>query len=205
MKPTTLLAALALAASFTAAAAPALAADPAAERVEQFNRALLDTMKQGKALGASGRFRKLQPAVEQAFDLPTMTRVAVGPSWSTLSAADQEKLTAAFSRMSAATWAHNFDDYSGETFKLGAVSTNAAGDKLVRDQLIQKGGEPVNLNYRMRQAAGGGWRIVDVFYNGSISSLATQRADFAGALAAGGAPALIKKLDAQTDTLVHGK
>ena len=189
-----------------AAAAPsvALAADPAADRVDAFNKALLDTMKQGKTLGAQGRFRKLQPAVEQAFDLPTMTRVAVGPSWSTLSPADQAKLTASFTRMSVATWAHNFDDYSGESFKLGAVSTNASGDKLVRDQLVQKGGDPVNLNYRMRET-GGTWKIVDVFYNGSISSIATQRSDFASALSAGGAPALIKKLDTQADTLLKGK
>lgn len=203
MKPAPLLAAL-LATAPLAAALPAWAADPAAERVEAFNRALLDTMKQGKSLGAQGRFRKLQPAVEQAFDLPTMTRVAVGPTWPSIAPADQEKLVAAFSRMSAATWAHNFDDYSGETFKLGAISANASGDKLVRDQLIQKGGEPVNLNYRMRQTPGG-WKIVDVFYNGSISSLATQRSDFAAALQAGGAAALVKKLDAQTETLLKGK
>ncbi len=201
MKP----AALPLALLFAAAApAAALAADPAADRVDAFNHALLDTMKQGKALGATGRFRRLQPAVEQAFDLPTMTRVAVGPAWSTLSPADQEKLVTAFGRMSAATWAHNFDDYSGETFKLGAVSSNASGDKLVRDQLVQKGGDPVSLNYRMRNS-GGGWKIVDVFYNGSISSIATQRSDFASTLSNGGAPALIKKLDAQTDTLLKGK
>ena len=201
MKPAALSLALVLSAALPTAA---LAADPAADRVDAFNRALLDTMKQGKTLGAQGRFRKLEPAVEQAFDLPTMTRVAVGPTWPTLSAGDQDKLTTAFTRMSVATWAHNFDDYSGETFKLGAVSSNASGDKLVRDQLVQKSGDPVNLNYRMRNS-GGGWKVVDVFYNGSISSIATQRADFASALSSGGAPALIKKLDAQTDTLLKGK
>ena len=205
MKPAQLLAALLIAAPLAGALpAAAWAADPAADRIDAFNHALLDTMKQGKSLGAQGRYKRLQPAVEQAFDLPTMTRVAVGPSWSTLSPGDQDKLVAAFTRMSVATWAHNFDDYSGETFKLGAVSANASGDKLVRDQLIQKGGDPVNLNYRMRQTAGG-WKIVDVFYNGSISSIATQRSDFASALSAGGAPALIKKLDAQSDSLLKAK
>ena len=205
MKPAPILAALLLASPLAAALpAPARAADPAAERVDAFNRALLDTMKQGKTLGAQGRYKKLQPAVEQAFDLPTMTRIAVGPTWSTLSPGDQDRLVAAFTRMSVATWAHNFDDYGGESFKLGAVSANASGDRLVRDQIVQKGGDPVNLNYRMRQTAGG-WKIVDVFYNGAISSIATQRSDFAASLQAGGAPALIRKLDAQADTLLKGK
>ena len=205
MKTRPLLALLA-AAPLAAALAPAAAraADPAADRVESFNRALLDTMKQGRSLGAQGRYKKLEPAVEQAFDLPTMTRVAVGPAWSGLSPSDQERLVTAFRRMSVATWAHNFDDYSGETFRLGAVSANASGDKLVRDQLVQKGGDPVVLNYRMRQTPAG-WKIVDVFYNGAISSIATQRSDFAASLQAGGAPALIKKLDAQADTLLKGK
>ena len=45
---------------------------------------------------------------------------------------------------------------------------------------------------------------MDVFYNGAISQLATQRADFASTLSAGGAPALVKKLDAKTEALLHG-
>ena len=196
---------LALAALLLVTPAVAHAADPAAERVETFNRALLETMKQGKALGAEGRFKKLNPAVQAAFDLPTMTRFAVGPSWSTISAGDQEKLVKAFTRISVANWAHNFDDYDGESFKVGAVDTRGA-DKLVRSQIVSKKAAPVSLNYRMREAAdGGGWKIVDVFYNGSISSLATQRSDFASTLASGGAPALLKKLDAQAETLMKGK
>ena len=76
-------------------------------------------------------------------------------------------------------------------------------DKIVTDTLTSRTGSPTVLRWRMRQA-GGRWKIVDVFYNGAISQLATQRADFQSTLSAGGAPALVKKLDAKTDALLHG-
>ena len=53
-------------------------------------------MKAGKSLGADGRARKLTPAVERAFDLPTMTRFAVGSAWSSYSSSDQAALIKAF-------------------------------------------------------------------------------------------------------------
>ena len=53
------------------------------------------------------------------------------------------------------------------------------------------------------QQSGGRWKIIDVYFNGSISELAQQSADFASTLAAGGAPALAKKLNAQADTLLR--
>ena len=63
------------------------------------------------------------------------------------------------------------------------------------------GGDDVTLNYRMRQA-GDAWKVIDVYYNGSISQLTTQRSDFASSLASGGAKALIAKLDAQSEKLL---
>src|SRR5215469_3263337 len=88
-----------LAASVPAAIAFAQASDPAANQVESFDGALLDVMKQAKSLGVEGRYRKLEPAVQSAFDLPTMTRFAVGPKWASLSAADQAALVKAFTRL----------------------------------------------------------------------------------------------------------
>ena len=80
-----------------AAAVPALvqaqAADPAAAQIDAFHDALLNLMKQGKSLGAQGRYRQIEPAVQRAFDLPAMTRFAVGPKWA--SATPQQQATGA--------------------------------------------------------------------------------------------------------------
>jgi phospholipid transport system substrate-binding protein len=55
--------------------------------------------------------------------------------------------------------------------------------------------------YRMRDT-GSGWKVIDVYYNGGISQVATQRSDFASTLSSGGAKALVAKLDSLTDKLL---
>src|SRR5215467_587742 len=101
----------------TLAPAPALAAaDPAAAQIETFNNSLLEAMKSGKSLGLQGRYRKLQPAIERTFDIPTMIRFAVGPGWPQIPAAQQQALTNSFLRLTIASYAKNFDSYSGQRF-----------------------------------------------------------------------------------------
>src|SRR5579872_1029780 len=105
--------------------------EPAAAQVDAFDRALLDTMKDGKSLGAAGRYRKLAPAIQRAFDLSTMTKFSVGPAWATMSDADQKALIDAFSKLSIASWAHNFSDYSGQHFQLNPAVQTRGPDKMV--------------------------------------------------------------------------
>jgi phospholipid transport system substrate-binding protein len=185
------------------AMAPALAqaSDPAAQAVDGLDRALLDSMKQAKTLGVQGRFQKMESAVRSTYDLQAMMRVATGAYWAKMSPADQTALVTAFGRFSAATYARNFDDYSGQKFVLTGVDTRLP-DKLVRTALVLPSAASINLVYRMRQTDGR-WRIVDVFYNGTISQLAQQASDFSGTLSAGGPPALIKKLNDKTERLLH--
>jgi phospholipid transport system substrate-binding protein len=199
LKPMAVLAACAV------LAAPALSraaqTDPAAMTVDTFDHTLIDVMKEGPALGAKGRYRKLEPAVQEAFDLPLMTRFAVGPSWNAMSASDRENLIKAFTRLTAASYAHNFDRYGGERFDVSPTVQTRGPDKIVRTKLAPPGRAPVDLIYRMRSGPGG-WKIVDVYY-GAISQLTTRRSDFAAPLANGGAKGLIAHLEAASDKLMR--
>jgi len=177
---------------------PAARADPAASQIEALDAALISTMKAAKTLGVQGRFRQLEPVVARTFDIPKLTRIAVGPTWTTIPAGQQQALVSAFARLTAASYAHNFDGYSGEKFDLDPNVLTRGPDKLVTTHLTSPGHAPVTLGYRM-QESGGGWKIVDVLYNGAISQLTTRRSDFAATLAQGGAPALIAHLNALAD------
>jgi phospholipid transport system substrate-binding protein len=77
-----------------------------------FYDALLDVMKRAKVLGIKGRYDALAPVVEATFDLPAMTRIAVGPRWTSLPKDVQSALVDAFSRMTIATYASRFDGYA---------------------------------------------------------------------------------------------
>ena len=193
-----IMAIFALAPAYADSTAPS---DPAAATIATFYAALTDTMKHGKELGAEGRFQKLAPAVDAAFNLPLMVQFAVGPSWSTMSPAERDALIAAFRRYTVADYAHNFDSYSGEKFTIDPNVVVRGADHIVQTTLTPAKGDVVTLNYRMRQA-GQSWKIVDVFLAGYVSELSTRRSDYASTLASGGASALVKKLNALSNNLM---
>ena len=178
------------------AAATAQAADPAIAPVEALDAGLIATMKTGQRAGIKARGGVIAPVVDRTFDLPLMTRLAVGSAWNGFAPADQTALVAAFRRLTVAQYASNFDGYMGQSFKVDPRVESRGGDKLVRTSLTSAVDEPVSIAYRLRQS-GNGWRIIDVFYKNEISQLATRRSDFTRMLGVGGAKALIANIDAQ--------
>jgi phospholipid transport system substrate-binding protein len=52
---------------------------------------------------------------------------------------------------------------------------------MVHSQIIKANGEPVKVDYVMRRN-GEGWLISDIYLDGTISDVATRRAEFAAIL-----------------------
>ena len=167
--------------------------DPARTIVQALDDGLIAIMKAKGTVRS--RSMAIGPIIDRAFDLPLMTRLAVGPSWTTTPPADQQALVAAFRRMTVAQYATNFDSWSGERFAIAPQIDARGGDRLVRTTLTTPGKADIPISYRLR-ASGGDWKIIDVFYRNSISQIATRRSDFAAVLAKGGAKALVTHLDA---------
>ena len=163
------------------------------EVVKTFYAQLVDVMKQGDRLGFEGRYKRLDPVLRQTFNLPLMAKFAVGLGWSSATPAERERITAAFAQFSIATWANRFAAYDGEQFSVTGENSAAAG-KLVETTIRPKAGEAVALSYLMKQDDKGVWRIVDVFMNGSISELATRRAEFSSVIKRDGIEALVNTL-----------
>lgn len=192
---------------FTAAALPLSTAraqtpDPAIATVQNFYDALLASMKGGKALGANGRYTKMRAAVDQAFDVNTMIKYAVGEGWATASPADQKALTEAFDRMTAAQYAGNFDSFNGEKFIVDPNVQVRGTDHYVSSKLVTSD-QTVTFIYRLRQF-GSQWKIIDVLLDGNISQLSVYRSDFSATMKSGGADALVKKIDALSDKALKG-
>ena len=184
---------------------PSALAQPAAPAavVEGFHAALLDAMRNARALGPRGRERRLRPAMQAAFDLPAMTRIAVGPPWTGLAEGERQALVSAFSDWVVATYVSRFDGYAGESFATTGESVLQSGDRLVRTQLLRPDDAPVQLNYLLRGGEGR-WRVVDVYLNGTISELASRRAEFTTLLREGGAERLAAELRRRTGALLGG-
>jgi phospholipid transport system substrate-binding protein len=177
--------------------------DPAAARIGGLYGTLLDIMKQAKQLGVKGRFDKLAPVLVATYDVAAMSKSAVGPSWDTLQPAQQAGIQDAFGRMMIATYASRFDDFGGEQLNVMQTVDQPPADKLVKTQIMQSNGKPVALNYLMR-GKGNDWKVVDVYLDGTISELASRRAEFGTILKTGGADALIASLRQRGDKLLAG-
>ena len=74
---------------------------------------------------------------------------------------------------------------------------------MVKTRIVQSNGKPVAINYLLRKT-GPEWKIVDVYLDGTISELASRRAEFTSILKAGGPDALIASLRKQGDKLLAG-
>jgi phospholipid transport system substrate-binding protein len=173
---------------------PAFAAADAKSTIDSFDASLLDVMKNADKLGYKGRFAKFDPVISQVYDLPLMTRISVGPQWSSLTPDQQAKVTEAFKQLSIATYASRFDGYGGETFQITGQSSANGGDQIIDTKLVRPNDEPVELNYRLRKS-GDDWKIIDVYLSGTISQLANYRSEFAATLRSGGADALVELIN----------
>ena len=174
--------------------------DPAVAPVRALSNSLLKEMKAGPGVSTPERYRDLEPVIEQAFALPLMTRLSVGPNWGSFQPQQQAALIAAFSRYTIANYAHNFHDFNGQKFDVDESVVNRGAEKIVRSRLESPNDTPVSFLYRMREV-NGTWKIIDVYFNG-VSQLILHRTEFAEAVASGGPPALIAHLNKVSDGLM---
>ena len=162
-------------------------------------------MKAGKQTSFQARYTMLAPAVDQAFDLPAVLAVSVGPRWASLPPDQQNRLLDAFRRYTVASYVANFDIYTrpdlhrlaGQPQPRFGRSRGSEPHRVVR-------AAPTDLGYVMKQT-GAGWKVVDVLADGSISRVAVQRSDFRSLLASGGSDALLASLQRKISDLSGGE
>lgn len=175
---------------------------PAARHIESYYQQLMPTIERAGQLNVRERDQRFTPAISSAFDLAGMTRLAVGPAWTSFSGAQQAAVRAAFARFIIADYAAQVTDYSGQSFVVEPQTSaeSRGGGEIVKTKLLQSGGRSVSINYLVRRG-----RVIDVYLNGTVSDLATRRDEFASILAGGGgADALVERLRERTASLLGG-
>jgi phospholipid transport system substrate-binding protein len=181
--------------SYTAQAAPA----GGSGTVQGLYDTLLSTMKNGRTLGGSGRFAQLAPVIRSSFDVASMARLSVGPSWTGLSEAQRQEVTESYGRYISAIYADRFDSYNGQKLEVTGEQPASFG-LLVKSRIIKSNGEPVEVDYVMRQN-GESWLIADIYLDSAISEVATRRSEFAAILKTQGIDGLIAALNRKADVL----
>ena len=166
--------------------------------VEKFQAELIDVMKNGKKLGYSGRYEKLKGPVSNSHDLYKTARIVVGKEWEKLTSEQQDKLVDVFSRLSIASYAHNFKDYSGEKFVFESEEETARGGVIVHSILQVPDDKPVKFDYMLKEK-GNKWLIINIIANG-VSDLALKRSEYTTILRREGFDSLIAKINEKLDS-----
>ncbi len=171
--------------------------------VESLHAVLISAMKEADSLGYQGRFDRLSPVLSSSFDLGFMAAKCVGRVWKTLNEKDQQRWLDAFERHTTSNYAGRFNNYSGQVFETLGEQPAAHDTVLVRTKLVNPSDQDVQLNYRLR-SIDGGWRIIDVYLNGTVSELALRRSEYSSVLKRDGFEVLLASVDRKAEDLAKG-
>lgn len=184
---------------FLGLSSPAIAEETTARQVvEAFQDQLIDVMKQGKELGFKGRYDKLDAAVKKSHDLPKIARIVVGKQWEELTPEQQAKLEEVFSELSVSAYAHNFKDFSGESFSFVSEEETGRGGVVIHTNLKIPGEKDVKFDYMMKKKDDG-WQIINIIADG-VSDLALKRSDYTSVLNREGFDKLIAKINEKIES-----
>ena len=175
----------------------AYAEETAKQVVEEFQAELIAVMKQGKELGFKGRYDKLAPAIEKSHDLNKIARVAIGKEWEKLSADQQKKFEDTFTELSVASYAFNFKEFSGESFKFDSEEETTRGGAVIHSYLLIPDDKSVKFDYMLKKK-GDSWKIINIIANG-VSDLALKRSEYTSILEKEGFDTLISKINEKID------
>ena len=133
-------------------------------------------------------------AVLQAnFDMPAMGRSALGTHWNQATESERARFLKAVATAEAKAYSERFGQYGGQTLTVGKVTPRANGVSIVDSRLNQTTGQPIKLEWEVRND-----RIADVKVEG-VSMVMTRRSDFNSYIQNNGGKVepLVKELEAR--------
>jgi phospholipid transport system substrate-binding protein len=130
---------------------------------------------------------RLREIMEQRAAMPQIARFAAGIAWRSMTADQQARFVAAFTKFVSSVYASRFQEYasagkSAESFKIGQVVDAGRKGMLVKTTIIRNGEAPVNVEWLVTDQPGQAL-IADIVIEG-VSLLITQREEIGGMLEA---------------------
>jgi phospholipid transport system substrate-binding protein len=173
-------------------AASADTVEDARKPVDRLNDALIEIMKGGKQLGYQGRYKKLEPVVKDTFEFEAVSQIALGAHWKKLDKPQKTAFMQKITDLSIATYAAQFKDYAGESFKFDSSQDMKNGRMLLRYNLVAPKEKPIKFEYIVSEL-NGQWQIINIIVDG-ISDLALKKAQYTSVIDREGFDSLLNKL-----------
>jgi phospholipid transport system substrate-binding protein len=164
--------------------------------IRRLSNEVLDRIRADKDIQA-GDLKKLSDMVDAVVmpnvNFQRMTALAVGRNWRAATPEQQKQLMVEFRALLLRTYSGAVSSVKDQTVRMKPMRADPADtDVVVRSELVQPRGEPIQLDYRLEKA-NDGWKIYDVNVLG-VWLVETYRNQFAQEVSARGIDGLIKSL-----------
>jgi phospholipid transport system substrate-binding protein len=176
--------------------------------VEDLGNKVIDLLKREDLTSFSEREAAFRDILIDGFDIRTISRAVLGPSWRELSSDDATVYQTVFTDFVVRIYTVRFDGYPGETFQVTEVTDWYDGDLAVRTKFEFSGSmASINLDFIVREVDES-YKIIDVYVEGT-SMLITQRSEFSAVIDRHGLEGLLDELRSrvgdrpETDTAGH--
>lgn len=162
--------------------------EKALKQAEAFVEKIIDeaTTKLGEGVEDDALKAFFKKVLDRDFDVDKIARFSLGRYWRTASSAQQKEYVSLFRDMVVNVYAQRFGEYNGQTLEVRGARAEGSKDIIVSSVLLgQKGGPDVDVDWRVREGAGGRFKVIDVIVEG-VSMALTQRSEFASVIQRGG-------------------
>ena len=173
--------------------------------IKRISQEVLDAAKSDKEIQSGNQKRildlvnaKILPHV----DFQRMTALAAGRFWRQATPEQQKQLTTEFRDLLVYTYSGAISQIKDQKLEFKPMRAEPSDTEVeVRSQVIQpRGGDPIQLNYRLEKLPDGSWKIYDVNVLGAWL-VETYKGNFAAEISKGGIDGLIKTLSEKNKRL----
>jgi phospholipid transport system substrate-binding protein len=141
------------------------------------------------------RRASLRKIADEIFDWEETARRSLGTHWQQRTPAEREEFVGLFTEMLERSYMSKIELYDGE--RIGYAGDTIEGDQaIVRTKLVNKHGNEMGVNYKMRRRDGDRWKVYDVEIEG-VSLVANYRTQFNNLLRRSSYPELVRTMKAK--------
>jgi len=153
------------------------------------------------------RVDELAVLLEGRTDVALISRLALGRHWNRLPEPDRQDYQELFSEVVIRSMARRLNAYAGdaaapleERFRIVSSAPVGRGDVLVRSKVFPSQGQPLNLDWRLRNSDSDPV-VIDLIVEGA-SLLVSQRSEFAAVIERGDLDGLLAELRARAKSSI---
>ena len=196
IKALRLMSAFILAIAMSAVSAAAWTQQDPNKFMEDLSSKVIEKIKGDKQI-QDGDLKRISNLVDTTLmphvNFERMTALSVGRAWREATPEQKKQLMSEFRILLLRTYSNAFTAVRDQSVRMKPFRGDAsASEVIVRSEIVQPRGEPIQLDYRLEKADKG-WKIYDVNVLG-VWLVQTYRNQFAQEISAGGIDGLIKSL-----------